>query len=31
MIRIDFLTDYVCPFCLLTKENLRLALNARRQ
>ncbi len=31
MIRIDFLTDYVCPFCLLTKENLRLALKARQQ
>ena len=26
MLTIDFLTDYVCPFCLVTKENLRAAL-----
>lgn len=31
MLTIDFLTDYVCPFCLVTKENLRAALNALHQ
>lgn len=31
MLTIDFLTDYVCPFCLVTKENLRAALKTLRQ
>ena len=31
MLTIDFLTDYVCPFCLVTKENLRAALKTLHQ